>query len=888
MIRNMLKSITNLLINHAGKTFIGIMTLTLILGYQASLLQFKFSIDYLLGDNNPRIKKFTQLLDEFENDSNILLIAAGDEDSLRSFAYRIKPLLESFDKWVADVHTHIPIQFLRKNILKLMKSTELDNFGGIFYDPNLVPFLFNLNSAFEETYLHTENQIISHLDEKSVLDFMDRLQMFIRAQEEILLETEAVNVGQKAVDAIIFGEGLNFSVDRDKVLIIIEPGFNMHFPLEQLLNNVNGIDELITKIADQYGIRVGLAGPLIVARDHYIASQKGFWNLCILSLVTFSFILIIFFRMWSIPIIIIYNLIVGIVWMLGIYSFFMKDINLISILAIIISILLGIGNGIIFLVGYFKKRDEGLDIKISMQETLQCYLPCLTIGGVVVGLSFLALIFSEIKVCTDLGIMVGIGITITMLTAILILPTILVLREKLFSNVNPFHLLKNRVYLFFGMVGVWIGKYRIISIIFILFISGFVAYQVMEMKLETNLSDLYYYDSTSSNIEDELIESFGISSSVISLTIDSLKTARVMAEIAREKIYFGIVESISDYLPDEQFNDEKFRYLRELRREINSREVRKQLSSHDMNMYRKEIERLETNIIELQDLFLLKDQSKVYEKTKVLVGDGTDRSSIGLLSLYINKLDMNMNRLKLTYFQEQFSSAFKYTILEMANTEPLILRNLPMEIKSRFTVKNDNIFRLNIYPHKNIWDDTSLLVNFLHTSTVLNDNLTGWPVILLELKDRISYYALQSTQLFLSSLIILLLICLRSLKYALIIIVSIIIGFIWMFGLLMLFNISLNIINIWVMPIIISVGLNNVILLLQLRKQEKNLDTIYHTTEKTIFIATITILAMVLPFCFMHHTVLSSIARVLLLGLVSSFSANSIILPSLLGKNIST
>ena len=102
--------------------------------------------------------------------------------SLKYFANRIKPLLESFDEWVSGVHTQPPVEFLRKNILKLMKPNELDNFGKIFDDPNLLSFLFNLNNAFENTYLHSDNGIMSQRDEQDAVEFLDRLQMFIETQ----------------------------------------------------------------------------------------------------------------------------------------------------------------------------------------------------------------------------------------------------------------------------------------------------------------------------------------------------------------------------------------------------------------------------------------------------------------------------------------------------------------------------------------------------------------------------------------------------------------------------------------------------------------------------------------------------------------------------------
>ena len=106
------------------------------------------------------------------------------------------------------------------------------------------------------------------------------------------------------------------------LLIIIEPKFNMHLPAKQLMRNVNGIEEIMAKTAVTHGIKIGLAGPLIKARDHYTDLQSGFWYLLILSLAGFSLILLFSFHMWSMPIMCISNLIVCILWTLGIYSFF--------------------------------------------------------------------------------------------------------------------------------------------------------------------------------------------------------------------------------------------------------------------------------------------------------------------------------------------------------------------------------------------------------------------------------------------------------------------------------------------------------------------------------------------------------------------------------------
>ena len=125
------------------------------------------------------------------------------------------------------------------------------------------------------------------------------------------------------------------------------------------------------------------------------------------------------------------------------------------------------------------------------------------------------------------------------------------------------------------------------------------------------------------------------------------------------------------------------------------------MSSHDMQMYQKEIERLEANIIELQDLAYLYKEEMVYDRAVKLVGEVGDSIPRGNLTQFINAIDTGFTNVELTFFQQEFSKAFKSTIMEMANTEPLTLWNLPVEIKNRFTGKSKNIFLIKVYPKKN-------------------------------------------------------------------------------------------------------------------------------------------------------------------------------------------
>ena len=127
MRKKFLNTIAYLTVSFTWWIAIGILLLTFFLGYSASSLQMRTGFDYLLSADNPRTVEYNRIIDEFQNESNIILLVKGAEDSLKAYAERVKPLLENFNEWVASVHTQIPEDFYRRNALKLLPPDKLDN-----------------------------------------------------------------------------------------------------------------------------------------------------------------------------------------------------------------------------------------------------------------------------------------------------------------------------------------------------------------------------------------------------------------------------------------------------------------------------------------------------------------------------------------------------------------------------------------------------------------------------------------------------------------------------------------------------------------------------------------------------------------------------------------
>ena len=861
----------------------GILVLTLFFGYRASTLQMRTGFDSLLPGDNPRTAEFNRILEEFENESNIMLLAKGNEDSLKAYARGVKPLLEDFDKWVANVHIQIPEDFYRRNALKLLPPDQLDNFGSMFYDPNLVPFLHNLNNSFEGEYQRNDEALQSRRDELDAVRFLDGLEMFVDLQSAVMNGEVIEDVGQKAVDAITFGETFMLSPNKDMILIFIEPTFNMMIEPAELQESVDGIEKIIKEASTQYGVTAGLTGSIVLGRDEYKAFTSDSWTVSILALIGIFILFVISFRMWVSPLLAILTVIMGVTWAMGFSSFLVEYLSMMTAMMSVILIGLGIDFSVHIISGYTEKRNQGLDVQISMQETLLRFGPGIMTGGITTGLAFLTLMISETVGMQEMGLMAGVGIIFTMLATIIILPTMLVIRERLLKNFNKSLPPKDVSYPFLGRIAEFTAKYRWIMGIFFLLITGFLFNRGVNMSVDYNYLNMEPVGLESIKLQEELIEAFDLSSDFVMFTTDNLDDARELTRQAREMETTGWVESISDYLPDSDGLEEQYRFLQDLRRNLENREIRKQMSSHDMNMYRKEMERLEANIIELQDLAFLGGQDKVYDKAIKLVGEAGDSLDRGNITQFINALDTGLTKLELTYFQQQFSKAFKSTIIEMANTEPLTLENLPSEIKNRFTGKSGNIFLINVYPEKNIWEDSRFLYRFTDEATELSEKATGLPPIFVELMDIMSKDGKKATYLAIIAVFLVLLLDFRSLKYALVGMVPLTFGAIWMTGLMEISGLKFTMMNILAVPLIIGIGIDDGVHILHRWKIEKNLDIVYRSTGKAILLTSLTTMLGFGSLWFATYRGLGSMGIALFIGVGTCFLATLFIIPAILG-----
>ena len=320
-----------------------------------------------------------------------------------------------------------------------------------------------------------------------------------------------------------------------------------------------------------------------------------------------------------------------------------------------------------------------------------------------------------------------------------------------------------------------------------------------------------------------------------------------------------------------------------MRRKLNSTQVAKRLTTEQVEQFILELERLEFNIIELQDMAYIGGQDKIYDKAIYLVGEADDTTYTGKLTSLLSSIDEKDILLPLTYFQQQFAGEFKASILEMANTEPLTLQNLPSEIRNRFIGNSGEMFLVTVYPKKNIWEDVNYLYIFAEESKEVSEKATGFPLIFIELMEVFTKDGVRATILAILAVFLILWIDFRSVKYALLGMTPLIIGVIWMVGSMELFGQMLTMVNIMAIPLIIGIGIDDGVHILHRYKIEKNLYEVYRSTGKAVLLTSLTTMLGFGSLWFATYRGLGSMGIALFIGVGTCFLATLFVIPVILG-----
>ena len=878
------KFISKLSVEKTWSFFLCLFLITAFLGYFASNLKLSTSVTEMLPTGDQRAKNFELIMNEFNNSSNIILVLEGDEDALKEYSTYIKPRLLELDQIVDRVDDKVPTQFMIDHGLKLISGSELDSFKELFVNPNLIPFLNNLNNSFEKEFIG-DNSIEDKDREKSAVRFLDGIEKFISLQSETIENGYSDGYGDMAVDAITIGEEYILSIDKNMMLVMIEPKFNMFDDIYLVIDAVNKIDDLIIKTSQGFNINAGLTGTMVLQRDEMKALENDSFSITLLALLSVFILFVISFRMWTGPLLSIITVVVGVVWALGIASFLVEHLTMLTSGISIILIGLAIDFSIHIISTFTEFKNKGLPNREAMDSSLLKSGPGISTGAFTTGMAFFTMVLSENRGMADMGLVAGVGIVVTMISTITVLPTLLIIREKLLAKFSIKHKNIDTTYKTLGHLALKITNNKSYFAPIILLITIYLFYNARSLEFDYNILNLEPVGLKSVINQEKMMDAFDIASDYIMITSTSLDSIRVLTEKAKAMETSGKVESIVEYLPNDETAAENFQFRRNLRRAVKGTLIDNNLSNSDLENYFDEINRLEFNIIELQDLSFIGSQNNIYEKCTRLVGEAGDSTANGILSIYSSKINNNYDiKYPLTSFHQNFSKSFRDRVLEMSNYKPLNIEILPDEIKNRFISKDGDIYLLTVYPNQIVWEDMNFLFDFTDESEEVSRSSTGMPPIMVSYMNMMIKDGKSSTWLALIAIFLLLFFDMKNIRYSISAMVPLVFGIIWMMGIMNLLGLKLNMMNIMVIPLIIGIGIDDGLHIMHRYIIEKDILIVFRSTGKAILLTSLTTMLAFGSLWFSTYRGLGSLGISLFIGAGTCFLSTLFIIPLILNN----
>ncbi len=857
----------------------------------------------MLPEGDKRTIEFDRILEEFQSASSIIVVAQGAETDIKAFADDLAPrVLDSLTIpgkdidpaiYVRRVDYKADLDFLKEHAFMLMKEDDLKNLKDVFQEPCLAGLLTNMNNSFEKEFIQPEESISTREEEDGALIFLNGINSWLEAME-LTLKTGNIPAptAEAAVDKLLLGEPYFLSYDREALIMNLIPTFSM-IDAFMIVDGTDAVQAVLNEVLlDHPNVQAGLSGAIAVGRDEMVYSSKGLEISMGLSFFLIGGLLYMAFRMAMAPALALLNLIVGLIWAAGIVAVVVPVLNIMTAMFMVILIGLGIDFSIHIISTFTEMRAKGLPLLDATQAGLKKSGGGVSTGAVTTSVAFLALMVGDSRAMSELGLVTAIGLLAVMVSSFVLLPVFLVVRERRYAKKRIKKGLTKRAaprdltLKPLGNVGVFIQNNPWISLISVVVVTVLLAFSAREITFNHNMMDMEAEGLPSIMLQDTVQDKFDLSMDFAYLVSESVDESRELKNKAKELPTVASVEDISTFIPSDEQQARRVPYISEIHALMESADAAP-IRQADLDLIRQEIERLEMNIMEFQSMAFLGGQDKVYSRCTEIVGseEAPPENTIFTRIYGLHDQGPSIVASKLGVFQDSYAEYFKSSVLRMANTDPITLEMLPESIVDRYASKDRSLFLTTVLPSGNIWQDKLFMEQFSSELETVSERTTGMPVIMRALFDIIGRDGRNAAYLTLILVYLILLIDFRSFKDALIAMLPLATGAIWMVGLMQIFGFQLDLMNVMALPLILGIGIDDGVHVVHRWRLEgpRSAAIVLSSTGKAVLLTSLTTILAFGSMMFSPFRGYASLSWALIFGVGACFLTTMIILPAFMG-----
>ncbi|HJV65823.1 MAG TPA: MMPL family transporter [Geomonas sp.] len=621
------------------------------------------------------------------------------------------------------------------------------------------------------------------------------------------------------------------------------------------------------------GVKVGLTGAPVLENEEMATSQRDISLATIVSLALTVVLLLVAFRGVLNVFAAMVSLLVAISLSFGFATAAVGHLNILSMVFAIMLIGIGIEYGIQLVLRYQEELRLGKDELAAIETGLDRNIWAIVMAAATVAAAFLTFVFTDFKGIAELGIIAGGGVVICVAVTFTVLPAMLVLlarhrKPRRPRQERPRPHLKKISLILFGYPKVVIAATAVLCVASL--------YPLSQIAFDYNLMNLQAKGLESVTYAHKLMRSRENAGYFAVVTANNREEAAAKSKALEALPTVDHVVSINSFVPDHQ--PEKLAELAAIRQELADIKPAK---------YEEEL-----SLMELPTVFENFRNAVVKLKAKLDEQHRPEAQPVGkflaTLDAFFAKLEKERNRNAVGMLQDFQGGMFKdlpekiNLLKESLNAKPITDADIPAELRSRFVGKTGKLM-LQVAPKNEIFDRKPLKA-FLDDVRRLEPHATGEPVMVYEsmtiMRDayeRAFIYAF-------CAIVVILLVAFRSFKFALIGLVPLVVGVLFMVAGMWLFGISFNSANIIVMPLVLGIAVDSGIYIINRFRREDETAALVITSSTGIgvLLNTLTIMASFGALMVAHHQGVFSIGAVMSLGMVACQVAFMITLPAVL------
>ncbi|MBM3463077.1 MAG: hypothetical protein FJX76_13320 [Armatimonadetes bacterium] len=890
-------------------------------------LGFEADRNALIGSQQPYYQEYMRYKREFPAEDDFVIIVTSSEPKInREVVNRIGSILRADPEHFTDVHEKVDLGFIRERLLLYMSVNDLKELRKqlsdvmpflrrLLEDPGIVPLFSSINTEIQ-TFINRE--IAAAMSGPTpqprrepppdAPDIAGSLPML-----SIIVSDMAAAVSgrftYRSPWARLFGGGdpqmqeipKEFYLESQEgrmYLVLVKPRLAAEGGKFDLADILTVLRAKVKDVQAAYpGVEIGVTGEPVLETDEMQASESDSLRATLVSLVGVLILFVITFGNLTRPSLAMVSLILAMGWTMGYTTLTIGHLNIITVTCLPMLIGLGIDFGIQVISRYEEERLHGFPPVEAMARTLSGTGASIVTAGFTTSVSFASAYLTGFKGIGELGILTGGGLLLSALAMLLVLPALVLFTEQRqmargrLSEVRPSPLA--------GLAGVenamlahpWAVLTMGLLFTWICIRTAFTLDPLTpRVGFDENLLHLQSRGVGSVEWIRRLDESGGNSVLFAAVVANNVDEARRLEARLKRVPVVKDVESAVPLFPENQ--EAKLKLIPAIQKELATLPPLKE------PLGQVDVRALERVMSQLESIFFL-----VYPEAR-RAGEMTIARSIRSFVLSTDTLLERMVAQKPAMSAArlyEYQGAFFHDLTDKLSlikgpgpVKPLTVASLPGFMRKQL-IGTSGKYLLRVFPRENIWDGPARArfieqVNRAYDDGVREEirrgasakrewGVTGSPIMMDQATRLLRESYEQAGRYAFGAIVVLVFLHFLSLRATLLALMPLLLGLIWMLGVMALYNIPFNPANYLVLPLILGIGVANGIYIVR-RFQEEGSPAVFSvSTGRAILLSNLTAMIGFASLMIAKYQGIMTLGLVMTIGIGTCVLASLIMLP---------